>query len=185
MGSYREMALHITSKCTGELSASCDPQRYRSKTLDNKCSLYYYSATDTISLKEKTMTTIEIDFDVFKELTNRRATESISYNDVLRQVLGLNPLKPSALSPLKVPSEGAWATKGVIFPIGTDFRANYKGQTIFGKVESGSLVVNGKRFDSPSSAATSITGNMVNGWIFWECRLPGKTSWQKIKTLRK
>ncbi|HOX41758.1 MAG TPA: DUF4357 domain-containing protein, partial [bacterium] len=66
-----------------------------------------------------------------------------------------------------------------------EFRANYKGQTILAKVESGSLVLNGKRFDSPSAAAVSITGNMVNGWIFWECRLPGKTSWQTIKMLRK
>ena len=131
------------------------------------------------------MMTIEIDFDVFKELTNRRETENISYNDVLRKLLGLNPLKASALGPDVVSSAGAWTTKGITFPIGTEFRANYKGKTISGKVESGFLVVNGKRFDSPSAAAVSITGNMVNGWIFWECRLPGKTSWQMIKTLRK
>lgn len=131
------------------------------------------------------MMTIEIDFEVFKELTNRRATESISYNDVLRELLGLNPLQTPVLSSEVASSTGAWTTKGVTFPVGTEFRANYKGQTILGKVESGALVVNGKRFDSPSSAAVSITGNMVNGWIFWECRLPGNTTWQMIKTLRK
>lgn len=131
------------------------------------------------------MMTIEIDFEVFKELTNRRATESISYNDVLREILGLHPLQTPVLSSEVASSTGAWTTKGVTFPVGTEFRANYKGQTILGKVESGALVVNGKRFDSPSSAAVSITGNMVNGWIFWECRLPGKTTWQMIKTLRK
>jgi hypothetical protein len=131
------------------------------------------------------MMNIEIDFDVFKELTNRRATENITYNDVLRELLGLDPLKVAGLSSDIAPSTGAWTTKGVTFPAGTEFRANYKGQTIFGKVETGFLVVNGKRFDSPSAAAVSITGNMVNGWIFWECRLPGKTSWQIIKTLRK
>jgi hypothetical protein len=131
------------------------------------------------------MMTIEIDFDVFKELTNRRETEHISYNDVLRKLLGLNTLKASVIGPDIASSAGAWTTKGVTFPIGTEFRANYKGRTISGKVESGFLVVNGKRFDSPSAAAVSITGNMVNGWIFWECRLPGKMSWQMIKTLRK
>jgi len=131
------------------------------------------------------MTTIEIDFDVFKELTNRRSMESVSYNDVLRELLGLNPLKKSAPSPDIDASAGTWTTKGVTFPEGTEFRSNYKGRTISGKVESGFLVVNGKRFDSPSSAAVSITGNMVNGWIFWECRLPGKVSWQIIKSLRK
>jgi len=131
------------------------------------------------------MMNIEIDFDVFKELTNRRATESMTYNDVLRELLGLNPLKTSVTSSASVSSAGDWTTKGVTFPAGTEFRANYKGRTLLGKVESGSLVVNGKRFDSPSAAAVSITGNMVNGWIFWECRMPGRTSWQTIKMLRK
>jgi len=131
------------------------------------------------------MANIEIDFDVFKELTNRRATENVTYNDVLRELLGFEPLKATAAGPTLESSADAWTTKGVTFPAGTEFRANYKGQTILGKVESGLLVVNGKRFESPSAAAVSITGNMVNGWIFWECRIPGKTSWQVIKTLRK
>ncbi len=131
------------------------------------------------------MTAIEIDFDVFKELTNRRTTESVTYNDVLRELLGIHGLKASAQISDNSPSVGAWTTKGVTFPSGTEFRASYKGQAISGKVESGGLLVNGKRFDSPSSAAVSITGNMVNGWIFWECRLPGKMTWQLIKSLRK
>jgi hypothetical protein len=131
------------------------------------------------------MTNIEIDFEVFKELTNRRATENVTYNDVLREMLGLSPLKVTATKSIIELAADAWTTKGVTFPAGTEFRANYKGQTILAKVESGSLVLNGKRYDSPSAAAVSITGNMVNGWIFWECRLPGKTSWQTIKMLRK
>lgn len=131
------------------------------------------------------MTNIEIDFDVFKELTNCRAAESVTYNDVLRDLLGLEPFKAVATSSAFESPAGSWTTKGVTFPAGTEFRANYKGKAIFGKVESGFIVVNGKRFDSPSAAAVSITGNMVNGWIFWECRLPDKASWQTIKTLRK
>ncbi len=132
------------------------------------------------------MTTIEIDFDVFKELTVRRTTESVSYNDVLREVLGLNPMQAPAttLAPERV-SAGGWTTKGVVIPEGTEFRANHKGKTTIGKVQSGSLIVNGQSFDSSSSAAGSITGTSVNGWIFWECRLPGKMSWQLMKTLRK
>ena len=114
------------------------------------------------------MTNIEIDFEVFKELTNRRATENVTYNDVLREMLGLSPLKVTATKSIIELAADAWTTKGVTFPAGTEFRANYKGQTILAKVESGSLVLNGKRYDSPSAAAVSITGNMVNGWIFWE-----------------
>ena len=35
------------------------------------------------------MNTIQIDFDVFKEITARRKSEAVSENDVLREVLGL------------------------------------------------------------------------------------------------
>jgi hypothetical protein len=127
---------------------------------------------------------IEIDFDVFKALTLRRSTEDISYNDVLRELLGLCPQKNPVPSK-QVSGHGDWVTKGVRFPRGTEFRATYKGQTYYGKVESGGLVVDNKRFHSPSAAAVKITGNPVNGWTFWEYRMPGKSSWQIIKALRK
>ena len=132
------------------------------------------------------MRTIDVDFDVLKALTVRRPNESVTENDVLRQLLGL----PSSYSdkggtPIRAPSAGDWITKGVRFPVGTEFRASHKGQIILGKVENGGLVIGGNRFDSPSSAAVSITGNSVNGWRFWECRLPGQASWRLIDSLRK
>lgn len=133
------------------------------------------------------MNTIEIDFDVFKVLTAKRANESVSYNDVLRDILGLGQVKqPLSKSPVDgAVSSGDWVTKGVRFPAGTEFRAPYKGETHYAKVESGALVLNGRRFDSPSSAAMSITNTSVNGWKFWECRQPGKSSWQIIAALRR
>jgi len=127
---------------------------------------------------------IEVDFDVFKALTLRRPTEETSYNDVLRELLGLSPQKRPS-QPSQAPGHGDWVTKGVHFPSGTEFRATYKGQTVYGKVESGGLIVGNERFYSPSAAAVKITGTPVNGWIFWECRMPGRSSWQMIKTLRK
>lgn len=131
------------------------------------------------------MSTIEIDFDVYKALTLRRTSEEVTYNDVLRQLLNLTAKKAapgSASAPLV---QGEWIAKGVRFPAGTEFRASYKGRTFMGKVESGALLVDGKRYDSPSAAAVAITGNPVNGWIFWECRFPGSSSWRMIKSLRK
>lgn len=130
------------------------------------------------------MRTLEVDFDVFKALTMRRPSESVTENDVLRELLGLAPKRQGALSP-DSPAPEDWVTKGVRFPAGTEFRAHYKGQTFLGRVENGTLVLNGKLFDSPSAAAVSITGNPVNGWHFWQCRLPGQASWQMIKALRK
>ena len=133
------------------------------------------------------MTTIDIDFDVFKALTAKRSSESISYNDVLRDILGLGkPKQPSVPTSVNGSvAAGDWVTKGVRFPAGTEFRATHKGHTHLGKVENGALALNGQRFDTPSSAAMSITKNSVNGWIFWECRLPNKSSWQLITSLRK
>jgi predicted CopG family antitoxin len=130
------------------------------------------------------MHTIEVDFDVYKQLTIRRATEEVSYNDVIRELLGLKQGKAATPKAVIASSAEDWVAKGVRFPAGTDFRANYKGQIHTARVEVGSLVVNGKRFDSPSAAAVSITGSPVNGWRFWECKLPGK-SWQFIESLRR
>jgi hypothetical protein len=80
--------------------------------------------------------------------------------------------------------EGAWTIRGVSFPAGTEFRSEYKGKLYVGRVESGSLLVLGKRFSSPSAAAVEITKRAANGWTFWECRFPGTEAWVSIKTLR-
>ena len=131
------------------------------------------------------MKTLDVDFDVFKALTLRRATEDITENDVIRELLGLATKRSAASATTGIPAEGDWITKGVRFPVGTEFRANYKGQTHLARVANAALVLNGQRFDTPSSAAMSITGNPVNGWNFWECRLPGQASWPTIRSLRK
>jgi hypothetical protein len=131
------------------------------------------------------MRTIEVDFDVFKALTTRRPTEAVSENDVLRQLLGLpaSAHRTGAAQP-STPAVGDWVPKGVRFPAGTEFRATYKGQTHLGRVEGGALVLGGKRFVSPSAAAMAITGGHVNGWRFWECRLPGQAGWRRLESLR-
>ena len=125
------------------------------------------------------MTSIDVDFDVFKALTAKRAHEGVSYNDVLREVLKLGPAQAAAKANGAGPSTD-WVTKGVRFPAGTEFRAKYKGETYSAIVRDGALVLNGKRYTSPSAAAVSITSGSVNGWRFWECRMPGATGWRAI-----
>jgi len=129
------------------------------------------------------MRTIEVDFDVYKALTLRRPSEDVTENDVLRELLGL-PRSGKSTAAANTLAPADWVTKGVRLPAGTEFRANYKGQTYLGRVEGGALVLNGERFDTPSAAAMSITKNPVNGWTFWECRVPGRASWQILKALR-
>lgn len=130
------------------------------------------------------MPTIDVDFDVFKALTARRPTEDFTENDVLRQLLHLPP-RSSAISQPDAARPEDWLIKGVRLPAGTELRAMYKGQTYLARVAGGALLLNGTRFDSPSAAAMSITGNPINGWIFWECRLPGQGGWRRLRDLRK
>lgn len=130
------------------------------------------------------MMSIEVDFEVFKSLTARRPSENVSENDVLRELLGLPPKNHAPASDNDF-APGDWVTKGVRFPLGTQFRAKYKGQSYEARVADGVLVLDGQPFDTPSKAAMAITKNPVNGWIFWECRLPGTSSWKLIKSLRK
>ena len=132
--------------------------------------------------------TIDIDFDVYKAITALRDSESVTPNDVLRDVFKLPraTTPPRQSSPNSGPAGGAadWVPKGVRFPTGTEFRARYKGQTYLAKVEGGALVRDGRRFDSPSAAAASVTNGFVNGWKFWECKLPGESTWRVIASLR-
>jgi len=129
------------------------------------------------------MQTIEIDFEVFKELTNKRRTEKETYNDVLRELLGLNTL--TSTQPSNSQQSGKeWVAKGIHFPSGTEFRAFYKGKIHNAIVRDGALFLNGIPYNSPSAAAISITNNSVNGWIFWECRFAGDNNWKLLKTIK-
>jgi len=127
------------------------------------------------------MATVEVDFDVFKELTNRRATESVSYNDVIRKLLKLDSAPAPKVSPVV---RGA-NFKGVFFPDGTQFRATYKGRTYTAEIRNGVWVdSDGSTRNSPSEAAVKITGKNWNGWRFWHCKRPSDSTWQLIDGLR-
>jgi hypothetical protein len=105
-------------------------------------------------------------------------------NDVLRQLFDLGK-RDRALTKTDSPVPDDWVTKGVRLPSGTELRSTYKGKTYVARVNSGALVLQGQRFDSPSAAAMSITGSAVNGWTFWEYKLPGQDRWQILKSLRR
>ncbi len=127
------------------------------------------------------MPQIEIDFEVFKELTNRRPAEQVTYNDVIRELLKLG--KPSKA---KVVSNGKpWTVSDTVFPAGSEFMADYKGTAHTGVVKDGKLELSdGGKFTTPSAAAMHITGSNVNGWRFWKCKLPGATQFVLIERLR-
>ena len=129
------------------------------------------------------MAAIEVDFDVFKELTARRPSEDVTHNDVLRELLKLRPVRHDA--PPDRAIELGCTFKGVHFPEGTQFRASYKGKVHTAAVRRSQWVDSeGIPRNSPSEAASGVTGNNVNGWTFWEAKRPGDTRWRKLEALR-
>lgn len=131
------------------------------------------------------MPQIDIDFEVFKELTNRRAAESVTYNDVIRDLLKLPKPTAKSIKPLAGSGSKPWVVSDTTFPVGSEFMADYKGQTYAGTVKDGKLELrDGGKFTTPSAAAMHITENNVNGWRFWKCKLPGASQFVVIERLR-
>lgn len=109
---------------------------------------------------------------VSPEVINALTLGKLNADQLLRDALHISP-------------EGFATSEGVIFPEGTAFLAWYKDRPYWGHVKNGALEVNGKRFTSVSGAAASVVGRQTcNGWDFWQCKLPGKSEFVSIKTLR-
>ena len=128
------------------------------------------------------MQQIEVDFEVWKALTLRRAGEAHTYNEVLRDILGL-PEKSN--EPSNVRSDvGGRSIGGRYLPNGTRFRARYKGDLHQAEIQGGQLIGEaGQAFQSASAAARAITKNNVNGLTFWEVRRPTDVDWRKLTSL--
>jgi hypothetical protein len=112
-------------------------------------------------------------------------SEPRSDNDVIRAALGLGKkTEPRPKSDDESGTGGA-TFKGVRFPDGTLFRANYKGRTYTAEIRNGLWTdSDGSVRNSPSEAAVKITGKAWNGWRFWHCKRPKDTRWVLIDTLR-
>lgn len=129
------------------------------------------------------MPQIDIDFEVFKQLTNRRPTEAVTYNDVIRELLGL-PTSSKSEGPA-INGSRPWIVSDTSFPAGSKFMADYKGKTYSGIAKDGKLELSdGHKFATPSAAAMHITGSNVNGWRFWRCKLPDAPQFVLIERLR-
>jgi len=126
------------------------------------------------------MYTIEVDFEVYRELFVRRKSEAISVNDVLREVLRIG----GAVIPEDRAGRRVWTTKGVRFPHGTKIRGFHSGQWRFGEIVDGHLTVEGTSYTSLSAAARTIRGFSDDGWRFWEVQFPASEIWTRCADLR-
>lgn len=131
-------------------------------------------------------TRIEIDFDVYKEITVRRDSPDVSENDVLRKLLGLaeETRETTTVGELSEPRFEGWEWKGITLPSGTELLSEYLGRRFSALIENGSITLDGRRYKTPSKAASAITGTQVNGWKFWKFRNPSTANWEQLDTLR-
>jgi hypothetical protein len=131
--------------------------------------------------------TIEIDFDVNKLIEVERRGFDDPPNDALRRLLKLpEESRHAAAKPLGRP----WSAEGATLPHGTSVKMAYSGQTIEGEIIDGKWVCDGRTFDTPSAAASTLAltkdgqTTSLNGWNYWEAKLPGSAEWRPIKNLR-
>ena len=133
--------------------------------------------------------TIEIDFDVHKMIEMERQSFTESANDVLRRLLKIG--EQSQGHPRPVRNGRPWSGKGVTLPHGTKLRMEYNGCEYSGVIEDGGWSVDGKRFLSPSAAASGVAvtrdGKHTNldGWIYWYIRRPSDEDWIAMRQLRR
>ena len=135
------------------------------------------------------MRTIEIDFDVHKLIEVERRGFDEAPIVALRRLLGL----PEAVEPPATAApqaSGGWHGEGVHLPNGTKLRMSYSGRTHDAAINGGRWFAEGKTFDSPSGAASGVAltkagkRTRLDGWGYWEAKLPGEKEWVRIGSMR-
>ena len=146
------------------------------------------------------MQEILIDFEVFKALTAKRLNERHTYNDVIRDLLGLDSFieeqdasdalldglgLPMGIGAGLIDRSTGFSARGIFLPNGTAVKATYKQKQYTGKIERGEWIdADGKSHSSPSAAAKSVTGSNVNGLRFWQVKRPIDTEWYRLDLLK-
>lgn len=131
---------------------------------------------------------IEIDFDVHKLIELERRSFDDPPNAALRRLLGLPEKKEQ--EDLAKPVGRAWSSEGAVLPHGTRVRMTYGHQPIEGEIIDSKWVCNGRTFDTPSAAASAVVvtkdgvTTTLNGWNYWEAKLPSSAEWVPIRNLR-
>jgi hypothetical protein len=132
---------------------------------------------------------IEIDFEVFKELTARRRHEGHTYNEVIRDLLGLPPHIARQLTDTFAPLTQAGGIRGFALrdgslPEGTKLKATYKKTEHRAEIRNGRWIgEDGEERSSPSAAASAISGTNVNGLRFWHAKRPQDNQWKRLDFL--
>lgn len=139
------------------------------------------------------MIKIEIDDQVMKELQKKAIPFEDTPNSVLRRLLGFEnannknsiPGPETKIIPVSISTVQDVPLNITNFLEGKRLWRRYKGKDYYVDVKNGKYVIDGKEFYSPSAVAVHVTGNPVNGWIFWRYYDSNKDRWSLIDKLRK
>lgn len=154
---------------------------------------------------------IDIDFEVYQLIVIEKRGFDESDNEALRRLLGLVPDgKESQEKRPELPrscgsqptesgpghsdqrKEGgiSWSGKDVVLPEGTRLRMTYGGIEHNGTVVGGKWAVEGRRYNTPSQAASAVARTRrggktrLNGWKLWHVKRPSDTGWVSLDRLR-
>ena len=135
--------------------------------------------------------TIEIDFDVHKLIETERQSFAETPNAVLRRLFKLGrPSQSEGGTDSGDPRRGAWTSKGVTLPEGTELRMTYRGREHRGVIRDSAWLVEGVRYKSPSAAAGGVARTKsgappsLDGWKYWQVKRPGDAGWIALSSLR-
>lgn len=134
--------------------------------------------------------TVEIDFDVHKLIEAERKSFAETPNEALRRLLGL-PTRVRSKSLKAIDGQRSWSGEGVTLPHGTILKMRYNGRQHEGEIVDGKWIINSKVFNSPSGAASGVAitkrgkKTRLDGWIYWEVKVPGDTAWVPISGMRR
>ena len=136
------------------------------------------------------MRSIEIDFEVHQKIEIERKSFSESPNESLRRLLGLGT--PSDQTPSAAQTDGrAWSGKGVTLPHGTELRMDYNGVEYRGTIDDGKWACGNGLHAGPSPAAAAVASTKrgktpsLNGWMYWQAKKPGSSTWVPINEFRR
>jgi hypothetical protein len=99
--------------------------------------------------------------------------------DILRRLLDLLPLKKQDSG-----KRGMSLRNEVVLPDGTLLRGTHNGAEHQAEIRESWILLNGKRYKSPSGAATAIRGYSEDGWRFWKVKRPQDSEWVLLDKLR-
>lgn len=122
----------------------------------------------------------DLDPDIVRVIEQNRIFPGDTPAAILRRLLKID----------KTPD--GWFAQGVFLPNGTKIRMGYGDDpTLTGEIKNGQWVIRGRKFTSPSTAATAFVSRTrgrknarVNGWHYWHVCPPGRAEWVLIDALR-